>query len=375
MNKYPLYLNRLLLLFLKGCADGFYGSDCSLSCNNNCVNKACKVTTAACTFGCQGSMYYGPTCNSACNANCLGGICSRAGYCLSGCNVGFYGDQCQLTCQSSSKCNDGICGRVSGICDDCQVSPPSVNCPSAVCPAGFAGDACTTPCPSRLCLFNRCDRYSPNHCTACPQGSYGSFCSMTCPNCKSGCNQNTGVCDDGCKDGWYGQTCNQQCRSECASCERNSGECVTCIAGRWGLNCQQSCSAFCQMTVEQGVNMLYCDKTTGACRQGVCQVGYWRADCTQACHTHCLTDNNGNRVCEILDGRCTFGCKDTFYGTVCNETCSIRCKNRMCKNYANNCDLGCADGYYGDSCSGTCSSHCGGDKKCFANNRTFFSRM
>jgi len=46
--------------------------------------------------------------------------------------------------------------------------------------------------------------------------------------------------------------------------------------------------------------------------------------CFQTCHANCLTDANNNRVCNIWDGACSYGCKDSFYRQNCSQVCSLR---------------------------------------------------
>ncbi|XP_053387905.1 multiple epidermal growth factor-like domains protein 6 isoform X10 [Mercenaria mercenaria] len=349
-----------------GCTDGYWGGSCEKTCNVNCDSKACNAGTASCLYGCNATKFFGMTCAEPCNGNCIEDICNRTGYCLKGCEVGWYGDQCQYRCQDVSKCTDGTCERLAGICEDCNTATPGPNCPTAECPSGKRGNTCEEDCTSSNCLYDQCGRYT-DKCNACPAGYYGDKCELICSRCKAGtgCDQATGVCIAGCKDGWYRPDCNTNCSNVCGSCERQSGECVTCAAGRWGNACDLTCSSNCVETIMNGNSMVFCDKASGKCREQACKVGFWREDCTQACNSNCLQDDNNNRVCKYLDGECSNGCKEKFYGKTCSGLCSTRCREQLCTNFEDTCDLGCADGYYGATCDRTCSVHCAGQGRCY----------
>ncbi|KAK7452246.1 hypothetical protein BaRGS_00039757, partial [Batillaria attramentaria] len=86
---------------------------------------------------------------------------------------------------------------------------------------------------------------------------------------------------DGCVSGRYGAQCQQTCSAGCQStscdsitgnCPCNTGwlgaQCRDCVSGSYGAQCQQTCSAGCQSTS--------CDSITGNC---TCNAGWSGAQC------------------------------------------------------------------------------------------------
>lgn len=217
------------------------------------------------------------------------------------------------------------------------------------------------------CLYNRCTR-KDDICIGCEIGIYGKNCDTECGKCKvgTGCNQISGICDEGCRDGFYGEKCDQTCAAACQSCERYPpAQCVVCVDNRWGVGCTRNCSPNCAKEIVGSLSYTYCDKETGDCSEGACVDNrYWKANCSQTCPQNCKAIN-GIRQCRITDGQCTNGCEDTFFGPQCSGDCSVQCKNRICLNSANNCVKGCEAGFYNPpTCSGTCSQWCKTPSSC-----------
>ncbi|XP_050404671.1 multiple epidermal growth factor-like domains protein 10, partial [Patella vulgata] len=104
-----------LQIFTENCPVGYYGTNCQISCPQNCLNKECEKVRGGCSKGCLDG-YYGDYCESSCNilciTNCKDNKCDwKTGICK-GCEDGFYGESCNYpcsTCKDSCRQSDGIC--------------------------------------------------------------------------------------------------------------------------------------------------------------------------------------------------------------------------------------------------------------------------
>ncbi|PIK54330.1 hypothetical protein BSL78_08758 [Apostichopus japonicus] len=125
------------------CPDGFYGQNCSTSCE--CVNlRSCNHVNGSCN----------------CTDGHTGERCERA------CEQGFYGNQCMQICSCT---NGALCDHVTGAC---------------TCKAGWEGSDCSRPCRD---------------------GMFGMNCQELC-TCQHGrCDHISGVCS--CYDGFTGLQC------------------------------------------------------------------------------------------------------------------------------------------------------------------------
>ncbi|CAL1542064.1 unnamed protein product, partial [Lymnaea stagnalis] len=126
-----------------------------------------------------------------------------------------------------------------------------------------------------------------------------------------------------------------------------------CINGKYGINCNNSCS--CQMS-----NTKTCDNVNGTC---ACVNGWKGETCTididecadrsGSCqeHSHCL-NTNGSYICVCDDGfiqkeNFCAECDDNSYGPVCSLRCSCGANFRCDKT---NGVCYCKPGFRGDNC-------------------------
>uniref|UniRef100_A0A8W8P3C9 protein-tyrosine-phosphatase n=1 Tax=Magallana gigas TaxID=29159 RepID=A0A8W8P3C9_MAGGI len=117
------------------CLPGSYGSDCLISCSNNCIdNRSCHSVTGFCNGGCQEGWM-----GSLCNIECVNGS---------------YGKDCSKQC--SIYCNEtGSCERFTGRCDDgCKPGWKGVTC-NEICDQTFYGINCSENCGSN-CVNSSC---------------------------------------------------------------------------------------------------------------------------------------------------------------------------------------------------------------------------
>ncbi|XP_055957390.1 uncharacterized protein LOC126821030 isoform X1 [Patella vulgata] len=114
-----------------------------------------------------------------------------------------------------------------------------------------------------------------------------------------------------------------------------------CPDGFYGSNCNIRCPTSCLNNT--------CDKIGGSCSNG-CHGDHYGKRCQSICSGHCKDGKCDDRI-----GRC-FGCKDGYYGDVCEESC-FTC-NGTCRQVDGVCLIGCRDGYWGSNglCLQTCSS-------------------
>nr|XP_034311839.1 multiple epidermal growth factor-like domains protein 10 [Crassostrea gigas] len=214
--------------------------------------------------------------------------------------------------------------------------------------SGVYGENCDKVCPDN-CQERRCDiangtclgctpGWLGTHCDeACPVGYYGLQCDSKCVgHCKDseGCNQTSGLCDNGCDDGWTGSNCTKEC-----------------TMGTYGQDCAHKCSEKC-------LNEIACNRTTGKCDTGCdfgytgdlcetgCEIGNFGKGCNNQCSGHCL-----DKVpCNPTTGHCESGCASGYvepfcnktcdgrkYGPKCMQNCSLNCKDELCNNVDGSC--------------------------------------
>ncbi|KAK7481940.1 hypothetical protein BaRGS_00026848 [Batillaria attramentaria] len=226
---------------------------------------------------------------------------------------------------------------------------------------------CTTPLTGRHVRLSRHGPYgadgpSINLCElqvwVCNPGRYGFECQETCSSHCRGGNSNCdfyGTCTNGCEAGWY----LPKCTSKCGHCKSTS-----------------------------------CDQFSGQCSP--CQDNWSGAKCTECDNTHYGPDcgetcghcggkqrcNPSNGVCSTgcapgwrPDDKCKQQCEAGKYGSGCSETCSAGCENTcdrrdgQCKCRAGwdpsdrLCKTKCPKGSYGDNCNMTCG-YCAGSSAC-----------
>nr|XP_034315174.1 cell death abnormality protein 1-like isoform X2 [Crassostrea gigas] len=205
----------------------------------------------------------------------------------------------------------------------------------------------------------------------CSDGTFGENCSNICSDgCNKQCDKDTGDCI--CKNGLWGQFCKQACPLFCSKneCNSNTGNCYGCIAGYYGLQCDNECSFGCQKS---------CNMTSGLC---LCKPGYYRSNCSLKCSSNCLDGecyqergicsacNNGsygdfcdlkcfgdcNDKCDKGTGICG-SCAKEKYGTYCNQTCPRNCTEGACKRETGKCEK-CLKNTFGTYCNQTCPKNC-----------------
>ncbi|XP_069126703.1 receptor-type tyrosine-protein phosphatase alpha-like isoform X2 [Argopecten irradians] len=177
----------------------------------------------------------------------------------------------------------------------------------------------------------------------CPVGKYGSGnCDHTCSvDCFGGnCNSVSGFCFY-CFDGKYGNDCQLTCSANCnKSCEKDSGQCDACTAGKTGVSCEDNCA----------VNCVSCSRSSATdCFE--CITGKYGDQCGSDCPGNCK-----DRVCLKSNGYCVGDCVDGKYGSKCEIDCPSGCKDK-CKKDNGNC-LECIPGKTGSICDMNCASNC-----------------
>ncbi|XP_055937511.1 receptor-type tyrosine-protein phosphatase mu-like isoform X2 [Argiope bruennichi] len=266
------------------------------------------------------------------------------------CPEDLYGENCDKECPPCY--NGGICHDKWGVC---------------VCPAGFAGVNCETPCggnhfgadcnkfcsppqnnsnTDELCALHLFCKPDPYGCSCapgfkgskcmehCEPGWYGADCKQPC-HCaygSSNCNRITGACDGGCARGWRGHSC----QIEDADSNNTYIETTTmsyCTPGTYGPSCER----FCHCAANE-----HCHIVTGQCPSGCedgwggptcgnCRSGRFGENCESTCHCE-----GGHHNCD-KDGFCYSGCEAGWAGFTCQAEC--------------------ASGRFGPNCASTCHCH------------------
>ncbi|XP_071104285.1 scavenger receptor class F member 1-like [Haliotis cracherodii] len=112
------------------------GADTSVNCSSECHNQS-----GECLHGCADG-WYGPQCSYPCSAGCRSGRCDAAGACVDGCRPEYPGQICYETCKM---CRDGVCDQTSGMCiNGCNVSERA------------CGTSCTNNCSKEYCNGEMC---------------------------------------------------------------------------------------------------------------------------------------------------------------------------------------------------------------------------
>ncbi|XP_060598170.1 multiple epidermal growth factor-like domains protein 11 [Ruditapes philippinarum] len=78
-------------------------------------------------------------------------------------------------------------------------------------------------------------------------------------------------------------------------------------------------------------------------------MNHYGSFCDNKCADTCKS-NDSKRICDDVNGHCTFGCTDGFHGNTCDDTCSHQCVNSTCNQITAECLHGCIDGYEGLKC-------------------------
>ncbi|XP_053378690.1 receptor-type tyrosine-protein phosphatase alpha-like [Mercenaria mercenaria] len=284
--------------------------------------------------------------NCAC---CKNQDCGPKGYfsegnCYQGCLDGYHGARCYQKCTY----NCTKCDQVVHECTSCYEGyyPGSKRDCTEKCPIG-----CKSCNSSKICTECKEDLYNANGSTDCPF----SRCPLHC-ECEEG------MCIS-CKAGYYDASseCTKTCPSNCVSCSSRD-TCEVCKAGHYNghesdndnnvllNNCTHECRTNCSSC-----------SSFEECLQ--CESGKYGIICENECSVGCK-----NRVCLKKNGKCE-ACLKGKYGETCSLPCPYNCHNNTCYketgycfacngNYDGNECNNCKAGFYGPSCNETCSSQC-----------------
>ncbi|XP_061170701.1 multiple epidermal growth factor-like domains protein 10 [Saccostrea echinata] len=283
---------ELCEVIVKGCSRGTYGKLCNMHCSKHCQENSCDIVDGTCL-------------------GCMPGWSGK--FCQTSCEAGTYGPECKYRC--SGHCHDSrTCNSMSGICDE-------------GCASGWTQPMCNESCSN--------GRYGPN---------CAFNCSGHCLNGKT-CNKETGHCDSGCTPGYTEDFCDK-----------------TCIHGWFGEGCKQRCSEHCG-------NKINCNHVDGVCRNG-CRNGYFGEFCNKSCALGYFGENcsnicsqNCNEICRHTDGSCMCKagwmgsplcgkeCPKKTFGANCIHSCSTNCANDTCDRFNGSCTEGCKEPYYGEICN------------------------
>ena len=229
-------------------------------------------------------------------------------------------------------------------------------------------------------MYNYCNPKT-NDCTDCGcDGDYWGYpaCDTPCNpdyHCEGGgCNETTGLCNDGCATNWANfPKCDVACSGHCdwkgpcsmyTHCNPNTptGDCTDCgcDGDYWGYPaCDTPCNP--DYHCEGGS----CNEKTGLCDE--CADGWANfPECDVACSGHCdwkgpcdmYTHCNPNTP----TGDCTdCGCDGDYWGyPACDTPCNpdYHCEGGSCNEKTGLCDE-CADGWANfPKCDVACSGHC-----------------
>ena len=364
------------------CAAGWVGPNCSGACpaapQGLCSGHGRCVWTGATAACVCGTGYVGAVCAQRCPADAAEQVCGGHGACTS-------------TARGAAACvcaADASAGHWGGaLCDACA--------------PGYAGIACTGPCPTdpqgRVCsgagyctpagackcangtCGGACERAAAD-CTAtsCAPGLYGPRCEGVCAcgthgACLDG-PYGTGACH--CDAGWVGAACSVHCEGSAdgvpcyghGQCSLSNGTCA-CLPHWRTPPGADACSVPCP-----GPAALPCSAhgVCDAAARCVCDPGYGGADCALPCPTdaaampcggHGTCGEGGRCVCAAgpamgyWGGPVCTACVPGRFGPGCRDVCvsgvtvGLRCL----------CTFGWAGADCGIECPGgadrPCSSH------------------
>ncbi len=388
----------------EGCAPGYYGTDCSLPCQNQPADQEFLGTH------CTADALKSAICDRDSNGNFnSAGTISRCSTCenCNACDPGWYGQTCSEPCQNSGATHCTAEALTSAICTGGELA--SCN----ACEPGWYGPTCESKCIDVIIAQNG---EGPNFCLT--EGQ--PISSITCVQTENGISIES--CEE-CVTGKHGPTCTTDCQlPDNHHCSKDaqidcSGEdenyqvtCSQCNTGYYGNDCSQDCVSalsnqytednnHCITTDTEGNTTLYssvaCSKENGdnfVCEQ--CAPGYGGNDCQKACAnaegegaTHCVnpaianckdkadgTNCGEGTSCQIIACGAEDSCTGSaWYGTACetpctaienhqclslgtNATCTRDGKITNCGTDAESHPIGCNPGRYGDDCESQCQA-------------------
>nr|XP_034995830.1 scavenger receptor class F member 1 [Zootoca vivipara] len=310
------------------CRPGFFGANCIARCPDQ---------------------YWGPDCKESCACHPNGKCDPANGECR--CHPGWWGPLCQSVCPCGPR---GRCDPLTGVCH---------------CEPGWWAPDCRRQCPCNL-SGSRCDPVTGR--CLCHRGWWGRRCSSLCSCHGSPCAQETGRCE--CRTGQWGAACQASCQCLHGTCAPQDGRCTChagyqgdscrepCPAGKYGLQCMQSCG-HCQ-------DLKACFPVDGSCP--ACDPGWNGTHCKQPCPPghhgencallcppgcregeSCHPETGECRSCKagLTGARCELSCPEGFFGDGCRFVCPD-CFNGSCDPASGACV--CQAGFWGTSCNWTC---------------------
>nr|XP_022311522.1 receptor-type tyrosine-protein phosphatase epsilon-like isoform X5 [Crassostrea virginica] len=147
----------------------------------------------------------------------------------------------------------------------------------------------------------------------------------------------------------------------CLSCQASSTSCAQCASGYFPsfascVPCSKGCVSVtsgpsCNGTSGSGICVNGCQSGWVGERCDRCDSNYYTAggDCYK-CSDNCV------RSCDGMNGNCFGGCRQFYWGTRCENTCSPFCQSRECYSTNGTCTLGCNQGFYGNECEKPCGA-------------------
>ncbi|XP_063398426.1 uncharacterized protein LOC134683184 [Mytilus trossulus] len=291
---------ELCYVAINGCEKTFWGSNCTKSCTERCIDRHCYPGNGSCVLGCN-------------TKHCLNDRCdSSTAVCTNGCQRRRTGTYCNkyniatdtlvsqvhFDTKTANLANDGdktTCFKSKGTNVRIQVDMTEIRIVTEIYLTGkvntttqgrvhtiyasnSSGDpkegtvlyhgewlpqSISTNATVRYLTFvpdNKSSVIELDICeigiVGCPSTQYGPLCTIKCPlNCHGPCDLDTGNCISGCSNGWIGEKCGQACSS-----------------GFYGQECLLNCSINCLTPP--------CDHTTGGCNGG-CSSRWEGFNCTQ----------------------------------------------------------------------------------------------
>ncbi|CAC5383463.1 PLXNA [Mytilus coruscus] len=229
---------ELCYVAINGCQKNFWGSNCSKSCSENCIDQHCYPGNGSCVWGCN---YLNSICNSG---NRTGRNCNKYNLATDG-SVSLNSTRSQIASQMNNG-NFSLCSKIEspGTWIQIDIKEPSfvseiflIICDSTTKEVNHTiyASNITGSRTNRTLLYSgnitgiadimidNIFRYLIYELSlhddseveiceigivGCPPTQFGPLCTKLCPvNCSGPCHLETGHCTYGCLNGWIGDTC------------------------------------------------------------------------------------------------------------------------------------------------------------------------